>query len=159
MSAKSLLQKIKNVFGLQTGSTESPDNSEADVTIEREPGSDDETAGSPVDGGSGDGAADSTTDDSATQPSTDEEATVDSPVDDDASDSPTVDDGSGSAASDEPVEAIKGIGPTYSDRLAGIGIETVSQLAEADPETVAEAAQTGETKAGNWIDRARTRQS
>jgi len=128
MSARSLLQKIKDVFGLQSGSTESQDGGDVDVTIEREPES-------------GGGAA---------PPESDGETAVESPADDSASE-PT--------ASDEPVEAIRGIGPTYSDRLAGAGIETVSQLAAADAKTVAEAAETGETKAQNWIDRARNRQS
>jgi len=54
----------------------------------------------------------------------------------------------------ESVDAIKGIGPTYSDRLGEAGIETVDDLANAQPETVADAAKTGESKAMSWIDRA-----
>jgi predicted flap endonuclease-1-like 5' DNA nuclease len=55
-----------------------------------------------------------------------------------------------------PVEEIKGIGPTYSDRLADVGIETVTDLAGADAEDVAEAADTSLSRAENWIDRAST---
>jgi predicted flap endonuclease-1-like 5' DNA nuclease len=52
------------------------------------------------------------------------------------------------------LEEIKGIGPTYADRLSKAGYETVADLAGADAEAVAEAAQTGEGRASDWIERA-----
>ncbi|TKX85200.1 helix-hairpin-helix domain-containing protein [Halorubrum sp. SS5] len=52
------------------------------------------------------------------------------------------------------VEEIKGIGPAYAERLAEIGIETVSDLADADAAEVAEGTSVGEKRAATWIDRA-----
>ncbi len=52
------------------------------------------------------------------------------------------------------VEEIKGIGPAYAERLAGIDIETVGDLAGADAAAVAEGASVGEKRAATWIDRA-----
>ena len=52
------------------------------------------------------------------------------------------------------VESIDGIGPTYADRLRSVGIETVADLAAADPEAVAEAANVGVTRAEGWIEQA-----
>jgi len=54
----------------------------------------------------------------------------------------------------DPVEEIKGIGPAYGERLAGMGIETVDELANADPEAVAAETSVGQTRAATWIDRA-----
>ena len=59
------------------------------------------------------------------------------------------------APADSPsVEEIKGIGPTYAERLEAAGIETVADIAAADPADVAEAAETGENRAGDWVERA-----
>jgi predicted flap endonuclease-1-like 5' DNA nuclease len=52
------------------------------------------------------------------------------------------------------VEEIKGIGPTYAERLRAAGIDTVADLAGADPDAVAEAAETSETRVSGWIERA-----
>jgi hypothetical protein len=54
----------------------------------------------------------------------------------------------------EPVEAITGIGPTYSERLSAVGIETVGDLAGADETAVAEAAEVSESRAADWITQA-----
>jgi len=59
------------------------------------------------------------------------------------------------AGSDEPVDEITGIGPTYAERLGEAGIKTVGDLAAVDAETVADAAQASESKASDWIDRAK----
>jgi polyhydroxyalkanoate synthase len=61
------------------------------------------------------------------------------------------------AGTSESVEAVKGIGPTYSERLGEAGVETVADLAGADAETVAEAAETSISRAEDWIERARNR--
>lgn len=62
---------------------------------------------------------------------------------------------SASQAEEPPVQEIKGIGPAYSTRLGDVGIVTVGDLAEADPEELA--AQTGlsDSRIGEWIKRAR----
>lgn len=54
----------------------------------------------------------------------------------------------------DPVDEIKGIGPAYAERLAEIDIETVADLAAADPVAVADGASVGEKRAARWIDRA-----
>jgi len=54
-------------------------------------------------------------------------------------------------------EKIKGIGPTYSQRLASAGVESVADLAAADPETLAAETGISETRLSNWIERARVR--
>jgi polyhydroxyalkanoate synthase len=56
------------------------------------------------------------------------------------------------AEAEEDVETVSGIGPTYADRLRGIGIETVADLAAAEVSTIAEAAQVSEARAQDWID-------
>ncbi|WP_254839296.1 class III poly(R)-hydroxyalkanoic acid synthase subunit PhaC [Natronomonas marina] len=52
------------------------------------------------------------------------------------------------------LEEIDGIGPAYAERLREGGILTVAQLAESDPETVAEAAGVGTARVEGWIDAA-----
>jgi predicted flap endonuclease-1-like 5' DNA nuclease len=54
----------------------------------------------------------------------------------------------------DPVDQIKGIGPAYGERLAEMGIETVDELAAADPVDVADGASVGEKRASRWINRA-----
>ncbi|MEF8908490.1 MAG: helix-hairpin-helix domain-containing protein, partial [Haloarculaceae archaeon] len=63
----------------------------------------------------------------------------------------------GESDSDEPVDSINGIGPTYAERLEAAGIETVGDLAAADPGTVAEAAEAAESRATDWVEQARVR--
>jgi predicted flap endonuclease-1-like 5' DNA nuclease len=170
MSAKRFLRKIKQVFGLSGGGgtdTERPGERRTDVTVERETDtgttraetSESTTAETPEP--TTEGSAD--TGDSA--PTMTEESSTTAEDETADEDGTTVEDETPEnveetpdEASGEPVENIKGIGPTYSDRLAAAGIETVPQLADADPTTVADAAQTGTTKAANWIDRAKARQ-
>jgi predicted flap endonuclease-1-like 5' DNA nuclease len=51
----------------------------------------------------------------------------------------------------QELESIEGLGPTYADRLRQYGIQSVEHLAQADGETVADAAQISEERAGEWI--------
>ncbi len=53
--------------------------------------------------------------------------------------------------------AIVGIGPTYVERLADAGIDSVAELASADAETVAAAADVGASRAKDWIEQAHER--
>ncbi len=55
---------------------------------------------------------------------------------------------------DTDLQTIRGIGPTYAERLRQHGIETVDELAEADPDTVAEAASVGRQRVEEWIEQA-----
>jgi len=54
----------------------------------------------------------------------------------------------------ESVDEIRGIGPTYSERLSAVGIETVGDLVGADETEVAEAAEVSESRAADWVTQA-----
>ena len=76
------------------------------------------------------------------------------------SDEPTAgsDRGSDPADSDragESVDSLSGIGPAYADRLADAGIETVGDLAAADPVALDAATDLGEGRIAGWIEQAR----
>ena len=158
----SILQKIKQVFGLSTAGaeTESPGEGGTDVTIEREP---DHDAGSEAGLGGETGsetAAEETTVDAGAGSGV--EAETETELEPEAEDKVEASDAESEPEAGpgaDPVDVINGIGPTYSDRLADVDIGTVADLAEADPETVADAAKTGESKAMSWIDRAKDRLS
>lgn len=156
MSAKSILQKIKQVIGLSGSGDADAEPTESrgtEVTIEREP-----DRGSPgtEDGGDTDQAtASGTAGAGATDATAGSADTATGQASADTADDATEESGPGN----EPTNAIKGIGPTYSERLGEAGIETVADLADSDPETVADAAKTGESKAMSWIERANERLS
>lgn len=57
----------------------------------------------------------------------------------------------------EPVDDIKGIGSAYADRLAGAGVNTVEDLADADPAALAADTDLGEGRISTWIEQARAR--
>jgi predicted flap endonuclease-1-like 5' DNA nuclease len=144
MSAKSLLQIIKSIVGLSgTSSPESEAEPSAredgtDVTVERTPDSaGEETTPSPEQ------EADETAEE-ATEETTGDEVTEDTEAE--------VEEAGG-----ESVEVVKGIGPTFHDRLVEHGIETVADLADSDAAEVADAAQTSEGRAADWVERARNR--
>lgn len=136
MSARSLIQKIKQFVGLsdRPGSESDARPStpeETDVTVEREPESTDGTAPDT------EAAAEDESDEDETEP-VEEDA---KPAEEDA----------------ESVEKIKGIGPTYRERLEAHDLGTVPALAESDAETVAEVAETTEGRAAEWVKRANNR--
>ncbi len=58
-------------------------------------------------------------------------------------------------AAGEPTDTIKGIGSTYAERLSAVGIETVGDLATADPADVAGEADISESRLERWVQRAR----
>lgn len=53
------------------------------------------------------------------------------------------------------VDDIDGVGPTYAERLVDAGFATVSDLADASADAVAEAANVSESRADEWIQQAR----
>jgi len=59
------------------------------------------------------------------------------------------------AADGTSVDDIKGIGPAYSKRLGEVGINTVTELAEADPAELAERVTVAEKTVAKWVDRAK----
>ena len=71
----------------------------------------------------------------------------------DASGTPESDGAAGesAAAGSLAIESIRGIGPTYAERLAAAGIETAADLREHDPEELADIAQTGTGRTEDWL--------
>ena len=64
-------------------------------------------------------------------------------------DEPSMD---GTAGNGEaPVETVRGVGPTYADRLAAAGIETVGDLREHDSKLLATVADTSPAHAETWL--------
>lgn len=53
------------------------------------------------------------------------------------------------------IDEIDGIGPVFAGRLKGAGIDNVSKLASATPDTIAEAAGVSGARARTWIEQAR----
>jgi len=170
MSAKSILQKIKRVFGLSqpAADSEPPAETETEVTVEREPdtasvgGTETESAGGTVEpaGDEPDEQGDATASgEESAEPAHEQSEAEPAHEQAEPSGEQTEPTGTEPEGGADSVDAVKGIGPTYSDRLSEAGIETVGDLADAEPEAVAEAAETGESKAGSWIDRARERLS
>lgn len=57
----------------------------------------------------------------------------------------------------EPVETIKGIGPSYAAQLGEAGVGTVDELAVADAERLADETGLSEKRITNWIEQAKHR--
>jgi predicted flap endonuclease-1-like 5' DNA nuclease len=102
----------------------------------------------------------------ATEPSIDEsasEGTTDQTADaaesitaaeSEPTDETTTADGDSEGAATSVAE-ISGIGPAYSERLESIGIETVEDLATAEPDEIASQTDISIGRVSNWIERAR----
>ncbi|WP_331236276.1 helix-hairpin-helix domain-containing protein [Natronorarus salvus] len=175
-----LLKKVKSLLGLadeeETGTSD--DEGDVGVTVEREPEAEpapepgpptEEPTGEPP----GTGIAEEPP--ATEEPPIDGEPTETEPVDEPAPDTDepvertetaepveeTVVEAEpgefGSEPSDDPVVEIKGIGPSYADRLGEAGVETVSDLADADAEELGEATGISPKRIEAWIDRARVR--
>ncbi len=56
---------------------------------------------------------------------------------------------------DAVLEDIKGIGPTYGDKLRAVGIDSIHDLAAADADALADDTDISETRLATWIERAR----
>jgi predicted flap endonuclease-1-like 5' DNA nuclease len=160
-----LLDKLKSLLGSGSDRSSPAGSDGPDVTVEHEPsaaseraikGTDAEATRSEAGDGtttaeSGD-ADDATAGTDESEPETAAKADADADAFETAADA---DAGTDATAESPPVEEIKGIGPTYSERLGEAGIETVADLAAADAETVAEAAKSSVSRAEDWIERAR----
>jgi len=181
-----ILQKIKSALGLDGAtSTDTRRSGDVDVTVEREPSTEDEDAVKGTDTSTGDGEP---ADDSATDGHTDEAVTADAEAaavdeaetadDEDGSAQEAIDEAGESAEADEadaeaeaaaveadesteaegspdPVTELNGIGPAYAERLSGQGIETVGELAVADPEAIAAETDLGAKRVSSWVEQAR----
>ncbi|MFC6862424.1 helix-hairpin-helix domain-containing protein [Halomicroarcula sp. GCM10025817] len=167
-----LLQTIKSLLGLDgtrsAASGGANGEQDVDVTVEREPSTESEdavkgteTASTPPETDVSDvdeePAASTTADavtpdegDSVTEPDAEEEPAGESDAGDEPAAGPDID----FEGADDPVTEIKGIGPAYADRLAGLDIETVGDLAVADAAEVAARTDLAETRVAGWIERA-----
>ncbi|MEF8779526.1 MAG: helix-hairpin-helix domain-containing protein [Haloferacaceae archaeon] len=172
-----LLQKLKELLGIG-GGDDRQGRRDTEVTVERESGAASEPeaadesearseAGPEADSGAGSeaepdagpeaepGAESEPESETAASESgsrsTGEETGAETGSGSDTDRSAEADDG-------EPVENIKGIGPAYAERLEGVGITTVQELAAADPESIADGTGIGAGRAETWIDRATERQ-
>ncbi|QLH75949.1 hypothetical protein HZS55_00910 [Halosimplex rubrum] len=74
---------------------------------------------------------------------------ADAEADDSSADAPT------DPAPDAELEDIKGIGPTYAERLREAGVDGVGDLAEADPAALAEETDIAESRVENWVEQAK----
>ena len=59
------------------------------------------------------------------------------------------------ATEGDDLEELNGIGPTYAERLRAGGVESISQLAETDVETLAELAEVPVSRAEGWLEQTR----
>lgn len=58
---------------------------------------------------------------------------------------------------DHDVDVLKGIGPSYAEQLDAAGIETVADLAKADPADLAEETDIAASRVKRWTERAKSR--
>jgi predicted flap endonuclease-1-like 5' DNA nuclease len=58
-------------------------------------------------------------------------------------------------APDAELEDIKGIGPTYAERLREAGVGGVGALAAADPASLSEETDIAESRVENWVEQAK----
>lgn len=177
-----LLSKLKSLLGF--GDDRPARRGNVDVTVEHEPGESadaeseravkepatepeptvEETAESdsdpevepepePTEDETGTGTAETagTTDDaeSAGEPAVDE-PTVEEEVVEEAEPAQT-----GAAA--ESVDTIKGIGPSYAEKLSSAGVETVGDLASADADALGDETGLSPKRIAGWIEQAEAR--
>jgi predicted flap endonuclease-1-like 5' DNA nuclease len=153
-----LISAIRSVLGIGDSGGRSRDESTGtNVTVERETDATSERAVKESDATevTFDDESGATTEEEPDQ-SPDEEPGEDAesePInEDDAQDAKTTDE---EAIEDEmSVEEIKGIGPTYAERLADAGVHTVSELAAADAAELGSETGAGEGRVATWIERA-----
>jgi predicted flap endonuclease-1-like 5' DNA nuclease len=171
-----LLEKLKSALGLDGArSSETHASGDVDVTVEREPSTEDEDAvkgtdtatpttaeadagvepadGSTDDEGEATDVAEDESEADAAEDADEDDAAADADEDDAAEDATEEADIEGS---DDPVTELNGIGPAYAERLAGLDIETVGELAVADAADIADQTDLGEKRVADWIDQAQS---
>jgi len=176
-----LLSKLKSLFGVD--SSDRSAGSGVDVTVEREPDAGSERAVKESASETDDDEDDEDGDEEPAATGSDAAASTESLVDEDHADDPsraaepaeaavTEDEASAPAgepdveeaepetdADDgEPVSSVKGIGPAYAERLEGAGVETVADLAAADPDELAEEIDLSPKRVGRWVENAQDRE-
>ena len=145
MTAKFIVEVVKSLFGISDSSSNGTAETETSITVEREPDAVDkepveEVSEVPEDETEADVEEDETEVD--VEESEVEEVDVEAEETD------------GDDVESPAVGEIDGIGPTYSERLSGAGIETVADLAATDLATIAETAAVSDSRAQDWLDQA-----
>lgn len=170
-----LLQKLKSALGLDaSGSPAAGANTpnDVDVTVEREPSTESEDA---VKGTETATPEEPNDDDSPPEPMIGEqsaeetgfvaEAEAEAEADEAAESETEATEAAESEAgaetasepqidSNAPVTEIKGVGPAYAERLENAGVSTVTDLAVADADELAEATDLSPNRVSGWIDQA-----
>lgn len=140
MPVKFVTKVLKGLLG---GSETAETDEETSVTVERETGHAGGASSAEIDGeddtDEGVGETDERADD--TDGSEDNGQTEDTDESADTGEHP---------GADVPVDEIRGVGPTYSERLTAVGIETVADVAAADIGQIADAAEVSESRASDW---------
>lgn len=178
-----LIQKLKSALGLDGAQSPEPGTTaprDVDVTVEREPSSESEdavkgteTAASGTEtSGEADadvaGAGESITDESPIEEAepdvedatgdeieeTEPAETTDEPAEEAAEEAEPDAAEEAADVSDDPVTEISGIGPAYGERLSDAGVETVADLAAADPDELEAATDISASRIEGWIDAA-----
>lgn len=133
-------------------------NDGVDVTVEHEPSTASEdavkgtdTASSSDDDGTSTAADAVSADDGETAAEESEAESAEESTTESAEESTTE-----SAGASVELEAVKGIGPTYADRLRAAGVEDVAALAAADPAALAEDVDIPESRLAAMVERAGT---
>jgi predicted flap endonuclease-1-like 5' DNA nuclease len=164
-----LLSTLKSLLGMEEEGRSA--GSGVDVTVEHEPSAESERAVKESEsehGAEAETEAEEEDEEGVDEPvatETGAAASTESLVDEEHTDDPTRAAEPAEAASPgeeevpetvegEPVTVLKGIGPAYADRLEDAGIETVADLAAADPEELAERVDLSAKRVGRWVDTA-----
>ena len=147
-----LLDKVKSLLGLETSRPESADDRDVGVTVEHEPDDEEEADAETAEEAESEEQTES-------EPDTESEEQTESEPDTESEDSDVrADDKSEteeSSESDGDLEDLKGIGPSYAEKLGDAGIETIADLADADAEKLAAETDLSEGRLEDWIERAR----
>jgi predicted flap endonuclease-1-like 5' DNA nuclease len=165
----SLLDTLKSLLGLGSSRGEPRRSDDVGVTVEREP----ETDSSPPEppsspGGSAEPEVDAETEhevkgtDEASGPGSataepEAESAAEESDDERGDEEAATERGDDETGDGEPTTEIKGIGSSYADRLAEAGVETVADLAGADPDALADETGISEKRLGRWVERAANR--
>lgn len=148
-----LLTKLKSLLGMEDGEVDR--HTAVDVTVERESGRETPAAAAeravkePIEETASPGAA--------TEPESDVGAGAEPEADAEAESESGAEAEPVSEEAAESVDVIKGIGPSYQDRLADAGVETVGDLSTADADDLADDTGISAKRLGRWIDRAKAR--
>lgn len=140
-----LLETLKGLLGLDTARNRGADRTsarsrDAGVTVEREPSTATEDAVKGTDAGAA-------SDDDHEAPTGESAAAT----------AESAGEAAPSGQADEPLTAIDGIGPAYEERLQESGITSVTDLAAADPDELAEESGISSTRVARWIEAANSR--